>query len=220
MNKQFIEEVAKFAVKNYPKYQILPSLTIAQAILESNWGKSGLTQKNKNLFGIKGKGGDFETKEFINGKWVTISAGFRKYDTFEGSIQDHNELLNKPRYSKVKGEKDYIKACKAVHAAGYATDPTYSDKLIKIIQRLKLVEYDKQAFALLDDDKPKPDAEKPKKDAEAAKPDAEKGISKKDADAIIKIFQRAWASAKTQEERNEIHRLANEFRQLAGIKEQ
>jgi hypothetical protein len=225
-NKAFIEKVANFAIKNYAEYKILPSLVVAQAILESNWGKSGLTQKNNNLFGIKGSGGDFETKEFVNGKWITIVAGFRRYETFEGSIIDHAKLLNKPRYAKVKGETNYKEACTEIWKAGYATDPTYPQKLIKLIERLGLTVYDKQV--LEPKTAPKQEEEKPKastpapatkpaqKPNEAPKQIADAPISKQDANRILKILQQEWARARSIEERQDVHRLANELRRITG----
>ena len=225
-NKAFIEKVAGFAINNYAEFKILPSLVVAQAILESNWGKSGLTQKNNNLFGIKGNGGDFETKEYVNGKWITIVAGFRSYDSFEGSIIDHAKLLNKPRYAKVKGETDYKKACEAVYKAGYATDFQYPQKLIKLIERLGLTVYDKQILeakkatksvdskqSVQTNTNNKKDAEKPK---EAPKNSNDAQLSKQDANRIIKILQQEWMRARSIEEKQDVHRLANELRRITG----
>lgn len=192
--QKFIQDVAKFAQKYMRTTQVPASLTIAQAILESNWGRSGLTKQNNNLFGIKGQGGNFKTKEFINGKWVTVTAGFRKYQTFEGSVKDHNEMLQRmPRYRAVLGERDYKKACEAVWNAGYATDPTYPVKLIGLIERYQLNQYDDW-----EDDE----------------------MDKKDADAIIKIIQAFYTENKTVEEKAELNRLANLCRKLSGQKEQ
>jgi flagellum-specific peptidoglycan hydrolase FlgJ len=53
---EFIEKIAPAAVADFKTSKVLPSLTIAQAIIESAWGESGLTQKANNLIGIKGKG--------------------------------------------------------------------------------------------------------------------------------------------------------------------
>lgn len=196
---EFIEKVAQYAVADYNRSKILPSLTIAQAILESGWGKSGLAVRCNNLFGIKGKyqgqGEVFPTKEFMGGKWITIEAEFRKYPTFEGSIRDHNDLLQKPRYKKVKGEKDYKKACHAIKEAGYATDPNYPALLIDIIERLKLNKYDEQVVGYM--------------------------MSKADADAIIKILQEKYAEGvarKDESMKKDAARLANEVRKASGQK--
>lgn len=194
--QQFLETIAEFAMEDYERSQILPSLTIAQAILESNWGQSGLATRANNLFGIKGtyqgKGENFETKEFYSGKWVTITAQFRKYPSFEGSVRDHNDLLNKSRYKAVKGEKEYKKACYAVWAAGYATDPDYPTKLIALIERLKLNEYDERVLYM---------------------------IKLEDANKLIKILQEEWAK-EDADGKKEIARLANEVRKASGQKPQ
>ena len=150
MNKQdFINAIRQGAIDGYTKYKILPSLTMAQAILESGWGKSHI---QNNLFGIKagtswnGKVAIRQTKEFINGKWITVNAKFRAYNSFNESIEDHAKLLGRnKRYQKVTQAKDYKQACYEVWKAGYATDPGYPKKLITIIEQNKLYEYDRQA---------------------------------------------------------------------------
>lgn len=150
MNQQdFINAIKTGAIKGYKKYKILPSLTMAQAILESNWGKSHI---ENNLFGIKtgsswkGKVAVRATKEFSDGKWITISAKFRAYNNFDESIEDHAKLLSQnKRYRKVASAGDYRTACLEVWKAGYATDPNYPQKLIKIIEQNQLYKYDEQA---------------------------------------------------------------------------
>lgn len=192
--QKFIEEVARFAQKYMRLTQVPASLTIAQAILESNWGRSGLTKQNNNLFGIKGAGGNFKTREFVNGKWITVTAGFRKYETFEGSIKDHNEMLQRmSRYRAVIGQTDYKKACQAVSDAGYATDPNYAVKLIGLIETYQLNKYDDW--------------------------EDEIEMEKKDADAIIKIIQAFYTENKSAAEKAELNRLANVCRKLSGQKE-
>lgn len=146
--KQFIEMVAKVARQKYDKYNILPSLVIAQAILESAWGTK---QIENNIFGIKagsswtGKVAIRRTTEWDGKKYVVKIATFRAYDSFEDSIKDYLELIgNAKRYEKVKKAKDYKEASKLIYEAGYATDPKYSEKLINIIETNKLYEYDKE----------------------------------------------------------------------------
>ncbi len=140
--EDFIQKIGPLARKEEERSNILASLTIAQAILESGWGKSGLTVKGNALFGIKagsnwtGKVYNAQTQECYDGKnFETIVAGFRAYDSWEESIRDHSDLLTGlPRYKNVVGEKDYKKACKEIQKAGYATDPNYANKLIDIIE--------------------------------------------------------------------------------------
>jgi flagellum-specific peptidoglycan hydrolase FlgJ len=187
---EFILTVAKYAQKYMRTTGVPSSLTIAQAILESNWGKSSLARDSKNLFGIKGKGEQFHTKEFVNGKWITIMAGFKEYDTFEGSVRDHNEMLKRmKRYSAVIGERDFRKACHAIWKAGYATDPDYPAKLIGIIEAYELVKYD---------------------DWE------DEEMTKADADKLIRMCQKAYREAKSPTDKAEANRLANLLRTLSG----
>ena len=143
--RSFIALVGKAAQADS---NILPSLTIAQAILESGWGRSELAQKANALFGIKAgtgwKGPRYSkrTTEHIDGKSVEITAAFRSYDSWESSIADHSALLRAARYKAVQGERDYKAACRAVHAAGYATGPDYADKLIRLIEQYDLTQWD------------------------------------------------------------------------------
>lgn len=138
--KAFIERVGALAAADMKKSGVLASLTIAQAILESGWGKSGLTVKANALFGIKAgtswKGRVYSTKtqECYDGvNFTTVTALFRAYDSWEESVEDHSALLTgAARYKAVVGERDYKTACRAIKAAGYATDPNYPDKLIQI----------------------------------------------------------------------------------------
>ena len=148
--KNFIERVGKIAIDDMKKSGVLASLKIAQAILESGWGKSGMTVKANALFGIKagaswkGKVYSAKTQEYYDGVTFTeITALFRAYDSWEESIADHSSLLTgASRYKTLIGERDYKKACKEIKAAGYATDPNYDEKLIKLIESYDLMKYD------------------------------------------------------------------------------
>lgn len=139
----FINEIKQGAIDTYNEYGILPSLTLAQAILETGWGQSRI---GNNIFGIKGswngKSQTVSTQEYENGRYVTKNATFRDYDTVSQSIIDHAQLLNNDRYQEVPKAKNYVEASRAVHRAGYATDPSYSDKLIDIIESFGLDQWD------------------------------------------------------------------------------
>ncbi|MGO2566250.1 MAG: glycoside hydrolase family 73 protein, partial [Brochothrix thermosphacta] len=147
----FLSKIKAGAISGWKKYKVLPSLTGAQAVLESGWGSSGLSQSANNLFGIKGRyNGEFElwpTLEFLNGQWVTVNAEFRKYPSWKESMEDHGKfLVDNPRYYKVLGEKNYIKATNEIWLAGYATDPDYPGKLQRTITYNNLTAWDKEAF--------------------------------------------------------------------------
>lgn len=143
----FIKKVASLITDR----RILPSLTIAQAILESGWGNSGLTIKGNALFGIKagigwkGKRYSSKTKECYDKKnFVTITAYFRAYNSWAESVNDHTAFIaSNKRYAKVLTAKDYKTACYEIAQAGYATAPNYVQSLINIIEGYKLYEYDK-----------------------------------------------------------------------------
>ncbi len=145
--KTFINKVKDGAVKGMKNYGVLASLTIAQGILESGWGSSALSTKANNLFGIKANGNQpyvvMKTKEYVNGKWITVDAKFRKYDSWNDSIEDHAKfLVENKRYKNLIGKKDYKTVCKLIQQDGYATDPNYASSLITIIEQNKLNQYD------------------------------------------------------------------------------
>lgn len=147
MEKQeFIELVRPGAIRARNQYGILPSLTIAQAILESNWGRSA---PGNMLFGIKWtEGCGFEsqllkTKEYQNGQWITVYAKFRKYESMADSVADHAAFLKRNRrYSNLLGVADYKTACRLIKEDGYATDPNYTYLLINLIESNNLQKYD------------------------------------------------------------------------------
>lgn len=142
---------------------ILASVSFAQFILESGYGKSELAQKANNVFGMKKSlsgntwGGSAwngvsvytkKTQEYENGAYVTVTADFRKYPSVEKSIADHSAYLlgakngNRLRYDGLKGCTDYRKAAQIIKDGGYATAPDYVEKLCSIIERWNLTQYD------------------------------------------------------------------------------
>jgi hypothetical protein len=148
--KNFIEKIAETAVPNSKSTKILASLSIAQAILESAWGKSGSAIKFNALYGIKagsswnGKSYNSKTQECYDGKTLsTITDAFRAYDNWEQSIIDYFNLLSgSQRYKNLIGEKDYKTACQKIREDGYATAPSYTTSLIKLIETYGLTKFD------------------------------------------------------------------------------
>nr|WP_282553597.1 flagellar assembly peptidoglycan hydrolase FlgJ [Providencia sneebia] len=123
-------------------------LILAQAALESGWGKKQILteegKKSHNLFGVKaGKGWkgpvtNILTTEIIDGKNIKMRDYFRVYSSYEESIGDYINLLTKnSRYLNVKQTKSPEMAAKLLHRAGYATDTNYSEKLISIINQIR-----------------------------------------------------------------------------------
>ena len=152
MTGDFIQRIASAASQDMQCFGILASVTMAQAILESGWGTSELAKHANALFGIKadkrwsGRTYEIKTKEWYDGNEpVIIVDKFRAYSTWKASIADHTAFLTaSPRYRYVIGEQDYKKACKALQAAGYSTDPDYANKLIRLIEKYNLTQYDKK----------------------------------------------------------------------------
>lgn len=150
--QEFIVQIADYAKVLQDKYGILPSISIAQAILESDWGTSELSIKNNNYYGIKGGGTEpivtMTTKEFVDGEWIEVKADFRKYASWQESMEDHSELFakgttwNENQYAKVLTANDYKEAAYALQESGYATDPDYPGKLIRLIEQYQLDQYD------------------------------------------------------------------------------
>lgn len=146
--ENFIEAMLPYAEENEEKYKIFPSITIAQAILESNWGESTLSKDYSNYFGIKSiRETDqrvvFQTNEYIDGKLVQIPGAFRAYDNLAASMAHHGLLVGTAdRYKPVVESLTYQEAAKALYACGYSTDPNYPDKLIELIEKYRLYEYD------------------------------------------------------------------------------
>lgn len=144
-HQAFIDKISEAAVEDYKESGILPSITIAQAILESGWGVSDI---HNNLFGIKA-GSSWTgakslewTHETVNGQRIQVQAWFRNYDSYLDSIKDHSRILWYSRYENLHGEKDYRLAAKYLQFDGYATDPTYAEQLIDVIEKNNLVQYD------------------------------------------------------------------------------
>lgn len=128
------EGVIKAAADAGAKY---PELVAAQWALESAWGES--TSGNNNFFGIKGKGTNRETHEVVNGKTVTITAGFIDFS----ALGDCIDYLVTRWYKDFKGYKGVNNAASVEEAAhqlvaqSYATDPEYAEKLIAIMRGQK-----------------------------------------------------------------------------------
>lgn len=118
------------------------SVAMAQAVVESAYGSSTLAQEAHNLFGIKADstwhGATYtkNTQEVINGRTVTISAAFRKYDSFKDSIADYaKKLESRPQYANAFSNHahNYVESVKAIKAGGYATAPTYVSSIVNCI---------------------------------------------------------------------------------------
>lgn len=130
---EFINKLTCEAIES----KSLPSIVIAQAALETGYGKHN--KLKNNLFGIKGRGIKAKTKEFYNGRFITITAEFQYFRTVKDAFDKHYQILN--RYG-VYGY-DYKFWIDRIMNGGYATDPNYDYKLNNIIEKYELQILDK-----------------------------------------------------------------------------
>lgn len=162
--KDAIPIIGNLCREDMKKSGILASISAAQFILESGYGKSELAQKANNMFGMKKSlsgntwGGSSwdgtsiytkETKEQnADGSYETITADFRKYPCVEDSVADHSAYLlgakngKSLRYKGIKGMTDYKAVAQLIKDGGYATSLTYMEKLCSIIEKWNLTQYD------------------------------------------------------------------------------
>lgn len=140
--EDYINRYKDIAIEQMNKYHIPASITLAQALLESGAGKSELARKSNNHFGIKchsWEGNRTYHDDDAEGEC------FRVYKNVRDSYEDHSIFLSTgSRYAFLFkfDETDYISWARGLKRAGYATSPTYADKLIEIIERYGLDRYD------------------------------------------------------------------------------
>ena len=151
MDKEaFIQKVAEKVSKYAPLYGIsVHSPIIAQAIVESGWGKSGLASKYHNYFGLKcgsswkGKSVNMTTKEeYKVGTLTNIRDNFRVFEDFDDGIRGYFEFINTSRYANLKGVKNPEEYVRRLKADGYATSSKYVDNIMRVIRDNKLTRFD------------------------------------------------------------------------------
>lgn len=162
--EQVLAKVGPLFTADQKKSGILASVSMAQFILESGYGKSELAlganncfEMKKSLSGNTWSGSVWDgvsiykkktQEQKADGSYVTITAEFRKYPNVGDSIADHSAYLlgakngEKFRYDGLKGCSDYKKAVQIIKDGGYATSLTYVEKLCSIIEKWKLTQYD------------------------------------------------------------------------------
>lgn len=151
--RRFINTLAPAAQVVAKSSGILPSVMVAQAILESGWGNSTLAKQAKNYFGIKadaswkGKTITLPTTEVRNGVPRTENAVFRAYDSATASLLDYSKFFTSTpwrtqNYSQFRQARNYSDAVAALQKSGYATDPNYGNKLKSLIEKYRLQQYD------------------------------------------------------------------------------
>ena len=143
-SEDYIRKYHKIAIDEMHLYGIPASITLAQGILESGNGNSYLAYKSNNHFGIKCHKNWSGRKVYHDDD--TKNECFRKYRKVSDSYRDHSEFLkNRDRYAFLFDYKmtDYKAWAKGLKKAGYATNPEYAEKLINLIERYDLAQYDK-----------------------------------------------------------------------------
>jgi uncharacterized protein YraI len=153
--EQFLKAAVPGAQRGWREFGVPASVTIAQAILESGWGRSGLASVDRNYFGIKCQNGRYgalangchvyQTNECTKaGNCFATTASFRTYGTMAHSFRDHGNFLRvnsryKPAFAYTKDANKFIWH---VWKAGYATDPNYYTKVTTLMATYQLYQYD------------------------------------------------------------------------------
>lgn len=157
--EQFVATLLPMAEKAARRLGVEPRYLVAQAALETGWGKSMIRQQDgsnsHNLFGIKatgwkGESAQVTTTEYVNGQATRQVAGFRAYDSFEQSFEDYVSLLqNNDRYRTAlqvaSTSGDSAGFVRELQKAGYATDPNYARKINQIAQKMQTYQMVAQA---------------------------------------------------------------------------
>ena len=133
------------AIREMKKHKIPASITLGQGILESGSGKSYLARTANNHFGIKCTT-DWKGARAYKDAEIPNEC-FRKYKNVADSYRDHSLFLaNRSRYAMLfqLNIRDYKGWAKGLQSCGYATDPAYATKLIRVIEEYKLYLYDKK----------------------------------------------------------------------------
>lgn len=157
--QKFVDDIAKCVKKYAGSYGIkVHSPIIAQAILESGWGKSKLAADYHNYFGMKcgtkwtGPSVNMTTQEeYAAGTLTTIKDNFRVYDNMEDGVKGYFEFIQLSRYQNLRGITDPQKYIETIKNDGYATSSTYVDSLMQIIKLYNLTAYDSAESAERED---------------------------------------------------------------------
>jgi len=145
--QEFVDTMMPMAEAAAKRLGVDPKYLVAQAALETGWGKHMVKQadgsNSNNLFGIKSHGWDggsatAVTQEFVNGKAVKETEKFRTYDSFADSFHDYvNFLQSNDRYDKALSTSgNSERFMQGLQQAGYATDPQYARKVIQIARNM------------------------------------------------------------------------------------
>ena len=149
-NEEFIQVIAYYVRKYSAQYGIkVNSGIIAQAILESNWGRSSLSAKYHNYFGLKagpywkGKSVNMATQEeYVPGTYTNVRDNFRVYNSIEEGVRGYFEFTKFPNYAKIKTATTPEEYLTYIKQAGYATSSTYVQNTLRVVNTYNLTKYD------------------------------------------------------------------------------
>jgi len=142
---KYLKRFGDVAVVEMRKFGIPASIKLAQGIIESRSGHSTLAKKNNNHFGIKCFSKKCQKGHCANFHDDNHKDFFRKYSSAWESWRSHSKMIVSGRYKKLlKHNNDYKSWAYGLQNSGYATDKRYADKLIAIINKYQLYEYDKK----------------------------------------------------------------------------
>ncbi len=149
--RPFLKMLAPMAMRSGAEHCIPPSVTVAQGILESGWGRSDNALELNNLFGIKAAatepGDRVPTWEYVGGKKVRRHERFRRFDSWGEAVRQHDQrLAEHPAYAPARSQRqsgpDFVEAIAPV----YATDPAYAERIRGLIKRYGLDALDAPAL--------------------------------------------------------------------------
>ncbi|NLV52634.1 MAG: LysM peptidoglycan-binding domain-containing protein [Bacteroidales bacterium] len=154
--QQYIDQYKEAAIDQMRRYRIPASITLAQALLESGAGSSYLARTANNHFGIKVSGG--WTGPYVTRDDDDKDERFRKYSHVSESYEDHSKFLLKDRYKSLfdLNPQDYKGWARGLKACGYATSPTYANRLITIIETYELFDLDEDRLGFRRYKRPEP----------------------------------------------------------------
>ena len=141
--KAYLRRFTRLALDEAEAYGILPSIKLGQAILESGAGSSRLAIEGKNHFGLKHRSWSGDMAAEVKGIIYASDdcpdrCAFTSFKTDWAGWRAHSLVLSAERYDEVRSAENYTKAAQALSKAGYAADPHYWRKLVRIIEKYKL----------------------------------------------------------------------------------
>lgn len=144
--EEYIERYKDIAIEQMQRHRIPASITLAQGLFESGAGMSELAKRSNNHFGIKCHS-DWKGKRTYHDDDRRNDC-FRVYNTVRESFEDHSRFLLRPRYERLFSLSitDYKGWAKGLKACGYATLPTYAEKLIEVIELYELYQFDRGKY--------------------------------------------------------------------------